>query len=81
MCVHDCQKAHLHIAVNYDFVQLRIDVISNIIKYIVKCVRIHLTNNRLLSHVFLVDIIDFIDLHESIFSFSFQPLVENGLRL
>ena len=81
MCVHDCQKAHLHIVVNYDFVQLRIDVISNINKYIVKCVRIHLTNNRLLSHVFLVDIIDFIDPHESIFSFSFQPLVENGLRL
>ena len=35
MYVHDCQKAHLHIAVNYDFVQLRIGVISNINKYIV----------------------------------------------
>ena len=35
MCVHECQKAHLHIAVNYDFVQLRIGVISNINKYIV----------------------------------------------
>ena len=58
MCVHYCQKAHLHIAVNHDFVQLRIGVISNINKYIVDVLEhIQLMKDYCLMYFWLISLI------------------------